>query len=149
MAAPQYVCSDGTSDYSADRMTYYTRRSKMAAPQYVCADGPSDDTAYWMTYYTRHRKMAAPWYVCPDVTSNHTFEWRIYYRHDRNMAASHHLLVEVHSELSAKREEIAWEILTWKTQVQWMGNGAWEIGSGVGGEECERLGERVRASVCP
>jgi hypothetical protein len=57
--------------YSDQRMTYYTRHSKMVALHYVCVDVPSYYLGEQMTYYTHHSKMAALRCVCVDVSSEY------------------------------------------------------------------------------
>jgi hypothetical protein len=63
---------------------------------------------------THYRNMAASHYVWADVSSDNTSYWMIYYIYRRNTAAPRNVLVPVHSEHSAKRDEIIWKILLWR-----------------------------------
>jgi hypothetical protein len=67
MAAPHCVYADVVSEYSDDRMTYYTHYRKMAASYNECVCVSSDYSADGMTYYTCYMKMVAPHCVYADV----------------------------------------------------------------------------------
>jgi hypothetical protein len=126
-------------------MTCYTHDSNMVSPHYVCAGDPSYNPSDWRTYCTHCSYMVSPRYVYVDDDSNDPYDWMIYNTHGRNTCAPHLLQVPVHSEYSAKREEITRKVLLWremsltpKYSMRLKGN-AW----GGGGER-----ESVCVCVC-